>query len=326
MDVALQMESQLLAEQVYALIQELDPATWRADLEAAARTRLADIRQRAGGVLARLEAEHAERAERHEAAFVRFEEALRTLVELSDEASRRASRKREEWRATFKRLQPEYAALAQRLRAWQIDLPRLRPTNSSRSLLHIGSGVAVLVMLHHVLTAPAALAVGCVLVAAAWGMEISRRLSARVNDALMAKLGRFAHGHEWQSINSATWYATALLVMVVAFPRVAATTGAMVLALADPAAALVGRRYGRVRLLNGRSLEGSLTFFVVAAPTAWAVLGTYGPAMTLGEGVLVAAAAAAVGTVVELVTRHIDDNFTIPMAVSAAVAGGLALV
>ncbi len=322
MDVALRTESQLLAEEVYALIQELDPATWRADLEAAARARLAAIRDRARLVLARIEAE---RAERSIASSPRFEEALRTLVELSDEASRRASRKRAEWRATFKRLQPEYAALAQRLRSLQIELPRLRPTNSSRSLLHIASGVAVLFMLHHVLSHAGALIVGGSLVAAAWTMEISRRKSARVNDALMAMLGRFAHGHEWQSINSATWYASALLIMVVAFPLVAATTGAMVLALADPAAALVGRRFGRVKLINGRSLEGSLTFLLVAAPTAWAVLGTYGPALSLDHSLLVAGAAALVGALVELLTRHIDDNFTIPMAVAAAVAAGLAL-
>lgn len=320
MDVALRLDSQRLAEEVYALIQELDPATWRSDLEANARARVARIRERARDLLERVE------AQRSELAFPRFEQALRTLTELRDEAAVRAEERRQAWRATFKQLQPEYAALVKRLRAWQVDLPHVRPTNEWRSLLHVATGVAVLIMVQHVMSPTITLAVGVGLVVSVWTMETTRRFSVSWNDKLLSVLGRFAHSHEWHGVNSATWYTTALLTMVLLFPGWAAMVGVMVLALADPAAATVGRRYGRVKLVHGRSLEGTLTFALVALPTALAVIGVYGPRLAVGQAAWVALAAAVVGAVVELFTGRLDDNFTIPVTVAAAATWAASLL
>ena len=52
--------------------------------------------------------------------------------------------------------------------------------------------------------------VACVL---AWAMEISRRRSQRINEAILRVLSPIAHPHEVRRVNSATWYTTALAIM-----------------------------------------------------------------------------------------------------------------
>ena len=88
----------------------------------------------------------------------------------------------------------------------------------------------------------------------------------------------------------------------------------VVLGLADPAAAWAGRRWGRVRLLWGRTLEGSLTFFVVGSAAAFAALLLWHPLETPGATLLVALSGAGLGCLAELFSRRIDDNLSVPLA------------
>ena len=101
-------------------------------------------------------------------------------------------------------------------------------------------------------------------------------------------------------------------------PRAAALAGIAVLAFADPAASLVGARWGqrKLALAGGRSLEGSLAFLIVAAVAVGLVAAAAGAAgatpwrMGVGCG--------AVGAVVEAWTPAGWDNLTIPVAVAGA--------
>ena len=90
--------------------------------------------------------------------------------------------------------------------------------------------------------------------------------------------------------------------------------------LADTAAALIGRRFGRHRFPNGKSLEGCLAFFVtgVLVMTAGFFAFAY-PPLVLAGGLLGIVGA----TLLELFNceLHLDDNFTIPLA-----AGGGLLI
>jgi hypothetical protein len=74
-----------------------------------------------------------------------------------------------------------------------------------------------------------------------------------------------AHSHEAHGVNSATWYATAWALLLVTTPAQAANVGVLALAFGDPVAGIVGRRLGRVKLLKGKTLEGSLAFLVATA-------------------------------------------------------------
>lgn len=107
-------------------------------------------------------------------------------------------------------------------------------------------------------------------------------------------------------------------------PRPPIVAGCLALALADPVAAWVGRRYGQRRLRPlalHRTLEGSIAFFVVAAITTACIAARLGaPGMT-GESVPVlrlAIGCAAAGALAEAFAPPGWDNALIPVAVAAA--------
>jgi dolichol kinase len=107
-------------------------------------------------------------------------------------------------------------------------------------------------------------------------------------------------------------------------PRPPILAGCLALALADPVAAWVGRRYGQRRLRPlalHRTLEGSVAFFIVAAVTTACIAARLGvPGMT-GEGVPVlrlAIGCAAAGALAEAFAPPGWDNALIPVAVGAA--------
>jgi dolichol kinase len=88
------------------------------------------------------------------------------------------------------------------------------------------------------------------------------------------------------------------------FTRPAAALGMCTIILGDTAAALIGRRWGHHRFLNGRSLEGSVAFFIAAG-----IGGTLIPGIPLSLGL----SAALLATVVEAISSKIDDNLTVPL-------------
>lgn len=106
--------------------------------------------------------------------------------------------------------------------------------------------------------------------------------------------------------------------------RPATMASLAVLGVADPVAALVGRRWGRHRLRAGRSLEGTVAFAVSGALVAALALLAAGGLSGM-EVALFALLAGVVGAIAELVTTRLDDNLTIPVAVGAALTAAAAL-
>ncbi|TVR66649.1 MAG: hypothetical protein EA422_01605 [Gemmatimonadales bacterium] len=100
---------------------------------------------------------------------------------------------------------------------------------------------------------------------------------------------------------SSTWYVAGALLTVALFPMDMAISAILVLALADPAASYMGRRWGR-RPFGTGTVEGSMVFFVVAFGI---LLVQVGP---------VTAAAVALGTTLaERNTWSLDDNLVVPL-------------
>ncbi len=195
--------------------------------------------------------------------------------------------------------------------------PGFRPANHTRSIVHALSGVLALLLIQHVLTPERMVWVAGIFFVCAWGMEIGRRYVPAVNRFLMWVFGPIAHAHEAHRVNSATWYVTALLFLSLTASPMACSLAVIVLGVGDPAAAFVGRRWGRTRLASGRSLEGSLGFVAFAGAAAVATLGVYYPELGLPEIVVLALAAAVAGALAELLTAGLDDNLVIPLAAAA---------
>ncbi len=109
-------------------------------------------------------------------------------------------------------------------------------------------------------------------------------------------------------------YAIAVLLTIITVPKLAALVAIYTLAAADPLAAVVGIRWGRRRLTQNRSLEGSLAFFGATFVIACCVL-VWG---TDAAGTSIAGAAATIafaGAICEVLPLRIDDNLTIPIFV-----------
>jgi dolichol kinase len=109
-------------------------------------------------------------------------------------------------------------------------------------------------------------------------------------------------------------YAISVLLTIISVPKLAALIAIYTLAAADPLAAIVGIRWGRRRITQNRTLEGSLAFFTATFVIAACVFrwGTDAPALTIAG---VAATVGFAAAVCEVLPLRIDDNLTIPIFV-----------
>ena len=306
-----------VALQLHALLRDLDPKRFRVSAEATVRERFAALE----ATVSRL----VEEAPSWDEFPKRLLEALSRLraqlaAGLPEPTLPTADALRAEYAALRDRLQPAYEELAERLRDARIHVPSLRPTNYRRNLVHVGFGIFAVGL---VVGMPQAwlLPIAAAWTGLAWTLEVTRRRWPGWNEWLMMNLfGGVAHPHERSQVNSATWYATAmtLLALVDSLPTIVVALA--VLGFGDPAAAIVGRRWGKIRLVHGRSLEGSMTFAAVgtaAAAISLLILGLDAPFVSL---LAVAAGGALAGAIGELFSLRVDDNFSVPLSAAAGAA------
>lgn len=301
MSDAIKADSRALALAVHDALRDLDPTRLRDDMASAMTVRLTALEARASAVRDAAAAHHAGLTERLQ----ELSEILRERTERPDFAELR------------RHLHDAYDRLWSELRAMDVHVPTVRPSNHFRSVYHMASSSAVVVLA--VLAPPTwllPLALG--FAGAAWTLETLRRFFPGFNDSVMSLFGPVAHPHEHGRINSGTWYVSGLVILsALAEPWLCAVAVA-ILGWGDPVAALVGRRWGRTRLLHGRTLEGSLAFVVAGALAAGATLALGYPQMP--RIVWICLGAGAAGGLAELGSGRLDDNFTIPLAAAASAA------
>ena len=260
-----------------------------------------------------------EQLRRVRARLAEIEETMRSQLASSSAAPR------EQWMALRAALLPRYEALRGALDLEAVHLPALRPTNYRRSLVHVVSGFVAFAVIALLPTSAALTGVAAVFFVYAWSAELLRRRSPAINARIMKFYGSVAHPHEWHRVNSATWYCTALLALALTGAPIVCSIAVLVLGVGDPAAALIGRRWGRTKLVNGRSLEGTLTFVATGALVAGAATALLYTEFGVGQVFALAAVAAVAGALAELFSSRVDDNLTIPIAAGAA-AWGLSLL
>lgn len=222
------------------------------------------------------------------------------------------------WLAFRARVQPAYEAVVHDLRDSDVDVPSLRPTNYLRNALHLASCVAGVLALELSPSNAIPLGIALAFAVSGWTLEFARTRSEAVNTFCMQLFGRTAHPHEARGINSATWYATALVPIAWVGHVPAGVVALLVLGLADPAAAIVGRRFGRRKLVHGRTLEGTVAFVAVGTLAPLAFLALLHPSLGLGRAAIAAGSGAVCGAIAELVSKRLDDNLTIPLAAFGA--------
>jgi dolichol kinase len=322
-ELALQSGGQALALELHAFLRDADRAR-KTEFRRTAETRLEAIAATASELLDRAEMA----AVKANAVLLDGIESVRSTI--GDHLGE-GTELRRELDALVGKLRQSYEELAAALRADEVEVPQLRPANYLRNVFHIGwslFGAALILSLGA--WPKALLGVALAFAAAGWTMEIARRRSPAINERLMRAFRHVSHPHEAHQVNSATWYASALVLLALTREPTVMVVGVLVLGFADPAAAIIGRRFGRIKLVNGRTLEGSATFALVGAFAAFGALsvagGTLLPSYAFSTRLVVALVAGLLGAIAELYSRRVDDNFSIPVTSALGAWAALALM
>lgn len=316
-------ESGRLVLELHGVLQEMDRARWKAEATDALRARLRAIQERMKALTdSSSPASSQPDVDRAEASDLRakllsMSDALATQLPEEETSLGRA---RVRWMAFRGELVPRYEALERLLVQLQVHVPSLRPTNFRRSFFHVLMAAATLAILYALPDPSWGIAITGALVAWAWTTEIARRRSKWVNDLVMKAFAPIAHPHEWRRINSATWYSTALFILSLTQAPLICAIGVAVLGFGDPAAAYVGRRWGRRRLVHGRTLEGTVAFFASASLVAIVAARLFAPELAWPLTLAMAVAGALAGAFAELFSLRIDDNLSVALSAAAAAA------
>lgn len=111
--------------------------------------------------------------------------------------------------------------------------------------------------------------------------------------------------HEKRGVSGMLFMVLSTIVVFTVFDFKIALTALLITVFGDLISALVGIRYGKHRIKNGKSWEGFASGLVMNLIIA---------IIFLWEYPLVVAAMAIVGSVVEFRTYKLDDNLTVPIA------------
>lgn len=197
----------------------------------------------------------------------------------------------------------------------------LKPSNYARNFFHIMMGLTSGLLYEFVLNQSQALAILLFFSTLAIAMETSRRFSPAINRFLMDRVFKLiSRPREENHINSATFYVCGLVVITFMFPKAATLIGVLILTFADPAAALVGKRWGRKKLWREKSYVGTLGFLITASTATFTYLAFSLPSLPLSSKLLISGSVALVGTIAELFSEYLDDNFTIPVLCAGVAA------
>jgi phytol kinase len=110
--------------------------------------------------------------------------------------------------------------------------------------------------------------------------------------------------HEKDNISGAVFMVISCIICFSAFDYWVAFLAMFMTVFGDMAAALVGRAWGKIKLLHSKTLEGTLAALVTNSLVGWLILPEF-----FGLVLIMAITA----TFVEFITNKLDDNLTVPL-------------
>jgi dolichol kinase len=143
-------------------------------------------------------------------------------------------------------------------------------------------------------------------------VEVVRFQAGPINRWLTGLVRPLMKEREHRAVFGSTWVLIATVIVLFTMDQPVAVLALFYLSLGDPAAAAVGERWGRHRLL-GKSIEGSAAFLAAAFAIGSLLVGA-----TLDTTYAVMAVGALAAMAAELAPLPLDDNLKVPLA-----AGGV---
>lgn len=142
-------------------------------------------------------------------------------------------------------------------------------------------------------------------------LDVLRLQSPWLKKMALSYFGQLMRRNELLGLSGNSFYILGLFVVVFFFPKPIALLSVLYLALGDPVAAFVGTRFGRWKILAGKTLEGALANLTVSAlATGWFAI--HYLAKGNSETVELALLGGLVSALAELIPFPVDDNFSVP--------------
>ena len=140
-------------------------------------------------------------------------------------------------------------------------------------------------------------------------LEFLRLTNQKVQRYFLTHFSPLLRTHEKQKITGTGYYLLSALLSISLFKKELAIACLSFLVLGDMFAAIIGMRFGRTKILAGKSLEGSLACFIVCLVIGLFVAWLFPTHLNLQ----IIAIGAFTATIVELLPLGLDDNLTIPL-------------
>lgn len=143
-------------------------------------------------------------------------------------------------------------------------------------------------------------------------LDFLRQTLPPLNEWLLQAFKPIMRTNEVNRLAGTTYLLTGVAIVAFIAPRPVTSLTLLFLAFADPLASYIGIRYGRDKLLNNKSLQGTIAAYVVC------VILSLGYAISMNQpmdrAIVFSLVAGTVGALAELVpVGHLDDNFTLPV-------------
>jgi len=143
-----------------------------------------------------------------------------------------------------------------------------------------------------------------------FGIEILRRIDPKFEKRFLLNFSPIMRPEERKTITATGYYLISSILTIFAFEKTVAIISLLFLILGDSIAALVGKRWGHIKIFS-KTLEGSLACFSVCFLIAL-INSRLDPLIAIDP--LIALAGAFTATIVEFISVGSYDNFTIPLA------------
>jgi len=135
--------------------------------------------------------------------------------------------------------------------------------------------------------------------------EILRYVFPDFSSLLLKFISPILRSHEKQGkILGSTYFVASSLLSIVLFPQEIAVASITFLVLGDLFAAIIGKKWGRIKIFSRKSVEGSLACFIICFFVSILVI-RIKPVVGLFGAIA--------ATIFELVPIGIDDNLTMPL-------------
>ena len=139
---------------------------------------------------------------------------------------------------------------------------------------------------------------------AAVAAEVLRQKWAAFGRLFSYLFGALMRPIEDRQLTGSTYYLLAGVICLLVFDKKVAYTAMAFIIVGDAAAALIGMRFGRIRMASGKSLEGMLAC-ISACLLFWCIFPFPGFKMAL--------AAAMITGILEMIPLRINDNLGVPV-------------